>query len=487
MRVIVYFCFLFCFFSSAIEDVISLSVGLENDYSLDESFKGRALAFQGTYTRVTGLVYDKTSNTIRFSPKKTGVGTLHIKEGKNILKKYTIDVRKTDLNRVAYEIQSLLKEIDGITIKIINNKVGVDGEIFTPRDMKRIYNVIKEYPKQATSLVTLSTSAQNQLARFIEKEIGNPNITVKAVNEKFILRGTVSTPAEKSDAEIIANLYAPSVVTDAAVKSGVVRDRDIKDVIINRIIVKKPPKPEKKQNKLVQMIVHYVELDKGYADQFRFEWSPRIEDGTEFVYQKGAVNQGMMIVKATINNFLPKLNWAKEFGFARILHTSNLIVEEEKSGTVQATQNIPYGTLAGEGGTSSGNFVPVGIKGTLTPYIVGSRKDGVRLQVQMTVTNLLGVSKGAPVTSERSIQTSLYVRSGLSAAIGGVISNNSHTNYNREPLGALQSKGDPLLNLLASKNFGRNQNQFVFFVTPIIKSSASTGVEKIKRKFRLAQ
>ena len=116
--------------SFAVDEVISLSVGLQNDFSLDESFRGKKLKFEGKYTAITRLVYDPKTLSIRFSPIKKGVGTLHIKEGSKILKRYTISVQKTDLNRVAYEIKLLLKEIDGINIKIINNKVAVDGEDF---------------------------------------------------------------------------------------------------------------------------------------------------------------------------------------------------------------------------------------------------------------------------------------------------------------------------------------------------------------------
>lgn len=471
----------------AIEEVISLSVGLDDDFPLDPSFSSKKINFTGTYSGITNLVYDAKSNSIRFSPKKTGVATLHIKLGKAILKKYTISVRKTNLNKIAHEIKSLLSEIDGISIKIINNKVTVDGEILVPRDMKRIFNVIKEYPKQATSLVRLSTSAQNKVALFIEREIGNKNITVKAANEKFILRGEVAAQEEKNNAYIIAQLYAPSVITEAAVQKGIVRDRNVKNIIINLIKVKEPPKPEKKQNKLIQLVVHYVELDKNYDNQFKFQWAPRLSDGSNIGYSQSAVGSIAGVISGTISNFLPKLNWAKSFGFARILHSSNLVVEENKTGTVSTKQSIPYTTLNDEGTANTAFHKGAGIALNITPVIVGERQDGVRLHINFAVNSLVGSAQGLPITSEKNINTYIYVRSGLSAAIGGIITNSSRTGYNREPTGSGDAKSDPLINLLSSKSFDRSQNQFVVFVTPIIKSSASQGVDKIKRKFRLNQ
>lgn len=70
----------------------------------------------------------------------------------------------------------------------------------------------------------------------------------------------------------------------------------------------------------------------------------------------------------------------------------------------------------------------------------------------------------------------------MSAAVGGLISNESGTDFNRLPE---NTSANPLFSLYASKSFRRNQSQFVVFVTPIIKSSASAGADRIKRKFRI--
>lgn len=474
----IFLLFVICLPVWSIEESIPLSVGLDNDFPLDPEWQGKTLKFEGTYTKRTRLFHDKKKHTLRFTPIRKGVGSLIIKEGRSILKKYTVSVRETDLTRVAHEMKSLLGEINGITISIINNKVVVDGEIFVPRDMKRIYNVVKEYGDKATSLVTLSASAQNKVAQFIEREIGNPNITVKAANEKFILRGTVSTKEERENANIIAQLYAPGVVTDPAVQSGVVRDRNVKSVIINLIKVQPPPAKKRAQNKLVHMVIHYVELGNSYSDQFRFQWSPGLAPADYTIGEKIG-----KVITGTISNLLPKLNWAKEFGFARVLHSSNLIVEEGEQGKVSSNREIPYGVLAGAAGAQV-QKANAGVELSIRPTIVGVRKDGVRLEVSFAVSNVVGTASAGPIISKKAINTLVYVRSGLSAAIGGIISHSNTRDFNREPGGNIEGS-DPVFNLLSSKNFKRDKNQFVVFVTPFIKSSASTDVEEIKRKFRI--
>ena len=476
-----YFIFLIvCFSASALKESIALSVGFDTDFLLEDQWKDKKLTFGGTYTKVTGITYDSSKNSIRFKPKKKGVGSLLVKEKKKILKSYTVSVQETDLNQVAHDIKSLLGEIDGIKIIINNNKVVVDGEIYIPRDIRRISNVVSQYGKKAVSLVTLSVSAQNKVAQFIEREIGNVNITVKAANETFILRGIVSSAREKEDAYIIAQLYVPDVVLDPSVGKAI-RERVKKKPIINLVQVKPPPKKEAKQNKLVQLIVHYVELDKDYTDQFRFQWSPKIEDSSKVTIG----SQVGSIITGTISNFLPKLNWAKQFGFARVLNSSNIIVENGETGNISSKTEIPFGTLQGPDGSSQPNTTDESINLEITPTIVGEREDGVRLNVSFTVRALAGLSGGNPIVNERSIKTKVYIRSGLSAAVGGIISSIDTQGFNREPAGSNASGGDPLFNLLSSKALQRKKNQFVVFVTPVIRSSASTGVEQIKQKFRI--
>jgi len=103
------------------------------------------------------------------------------------------------------------------------------------------------------------------------------------------------------------------------------------------------------------------------------------------------------------------------------------------------------------------------------------------LDMTFSVSALVGQTAQGPLISDKEINTSLVIRSGQSAAVGGLITNQSMTDYNRLPANV----SNPIISLYASKEFSRNQSQFIVFVTPIIKTSASSGAEKIKKKFRL--
>jgi pilus assembly protein CpaC len=466
-----------------VHDYLNLSIGIYTDKEMPNAPESPSL--DGTFRRLVKTQWNAQTKTMRFIPRNPGVGTFILKDKKGrVVYEYTLDVRKTDLEKVAREIQGLLSTIEGISIKILNNKVVVDGEIILPSDMKRIHSVVKQYQNQATSLVTLSPIAQNKIALFIERKINNPEIRVSAVNGKFILEGFANSKEERDKAEIVAKMYVPDIIVDEAVSDKKVLERKA-DVVVNLINIRPPPEGE--PPKIIQMVVHYVELEKDYTKSFRFQWTPSIMDNSTVQMTTGGSSStggAGATIAGTVSNLLPKLNWAKEHGFARVLQSESVMVEDGQTGTLNSLQKIPYQTAVGIQGTPSTAFEPVGIQAQLTPFIMGQRSDSVKIKMKFGVKSLDGYSTAGPLTSERGVETILHVRSGQSAAVGGLISNDSGTNFNKLPGDA---PSNPLFSLYASKDFRRNQSQFVVFVTPIIKSSASAGSDKIKKKFRIDQ
>lgn len=459
---------------------ISLYVGVIHDEKVPKA--PLKILKRGTWNATTGVTYKATSKTLRFNPKKPGISTLLVVDPSSgrVLYEFQLEVRKTRLDKVAREIRELLRGIDGINIKIINKKVVVDGQILLPRDMKRIHSVVRQYDDVASSLVRLSPLAQRKIAQLIERDINNPEVTVRSVNGKFILEGTVDSQQQKDQAEIIAKAYAPDVVVDQAVAEKKVLERRA-DVVINLINIR-APQPEGPK-KILQVVVHYVELQKDYSRGFRFQWTPDLGDGSSVNFS--ASNRGVAgvvsTITGTISNLLPKLNWAKQHGHARILQSSSIIVEDGQKGTLNSVQKIPYPTVSKDGVIGT-EFEETGIRAMVTPQIIGARSDSVKLQMDFQVKSLLTQTKAGPLTASREIKSVIVVRSGQSAAVGGLITNEQGTGYNKLPTNA---STNPLISLYASKSFRNNKSQFVVFVTPLIKASASTGVDKIKRKFRL--
>jgi pilus assembly protein CpaC len=470
-------------FASAQSDHVVKSLSLEKDVYKDVKVPDLPENFTrgGKYQKLVKIQYNPTTKVIRFVPLTLGLGVLFLKDSnERILYEFRLDVKQTDLFKIAREIKKLLSDIEGITIKTLNNKVIVDGEILLPNDMNRIHSVVKQYGDKATNLVTLSPLAQAKIAQFIEREINNPEIQVKALNGKFIIQGTCSDERESQRAEIIAKAYAPDVVIDEGQADKKISKRRT-DIVINLCELKQGSAPEPK--KTIQLIVHYVELQKDYQRNFRFQWTPDIGDGSQVDFTTGGNSPGGAVatISGTIKNLLPKLNWAKEHGHARVLNSSSIIVQDGSEGVLNSLSRIPYQVVNAQGQPST-SFEEAGIRTVITPQIIGARSDSVSLKLNFSVKSLISQTAAGPLTSSREIKTSIVVRSRQSAAVGGLITNDTGTAYNKLPEDA---SPNPLISLYASKNFRRNQSQFVVFVTPIIKSSASAGADKIKKKFRL--
>lgn len=462
---------------------LNLTVGIEFDERVAKLPEG--VSFRGTFRNIAGANYSREQNLIRFTPTREGDGTLtiHDKNGKMIAE-YLVKVRKSKLDSVASEMKELLGDIEGINIKIINNKVVIDGQILLPRDMNRIYNVVSQYGDQASSLVTLSPLAQKKIAEFIARDINNPEIEVRAVNDIFILQGVANSEDEKARAEIIAKTYIPSLILDRAEQDQVVRRRrPANDGVINLIGVKATaPAPPKK---IIQLVVHYVELQKDYSRGFRFQFMPSLKEDSGIQFSTGDRGDSGVVtqITGTITNLLPKLNWAKQHGHARVLQSSTVMVEDGRKGVINSVQEVPFQT-AGERGIPVTSFKEVGMATSITPVILGERSDSISLEMDFELSALVGQTDAGPLMSKNKINTGLVVRNNQSAAVGGLVTNRSVTGFNKLPKGV---DGNPILSLYASKDFTKGQSQFVVFVTPSIKSSASSGADKIKKKFRLGQ
>jgi pilus assembly protein CpaC len=458
---------------------INLSVGLFQDIPLPEA--PSSIEPAGTYKSCASVSYNDAKKILRIDPKKEGYCTLVIKNPitQQSIYNFTLDVKKTDINKVASEVRSLLGEIDGIQIKVMNNKVLVDGEVILPADIARIHSVVKQYEPMAATFVRLSPGAQNKIAQFIERAIGNPEVHVRAVNGKFILEGFVDSEDDKKKAQIIAETYAPDIVTEEAYADRKIAAQ-VTPAVVNLLSIRAPATPDKK---MVQIVVHYVELQKDYNKGFRFQWTPDVGDGTNVTFASGGRQPGGVTstITGTISNLLPKLNWAKQHGHARVLQSSSILVEDRKAGLINSIQQVPYQTLA-QNGMPVVSFQDVGLKTSVTPSITGQRSESIDLKLEFSISSLIGSSATGPLTSRRDIRTELTVRSGQSAAIGGLISSDTDTSYNKLPPSA---SANPIVSLYASKTFRKNQSQFVVFVTPIIKASASSGTDEVKRKFKL--
>jgi pilus assembly protein CpaC len=427
---------------------------------------------------------------IVFKGVKPGRTTVTIRDNLGDVRlRYTAVVTATGKSNVVSELRELIGDVEGLEIGIRGGKVFVGGEIVVPDDIGRVSKVLASYSEVLT-LIELSPQTQRVIARKMSDELAKNNlkdVSVRVVNKAFWLEGVVSSKEKKDLALIIAKAYLPPKIRSLS-ETGEGRfatPGDASDIIdFIAINEKKDPQPAPK---MVKVSTQFVELSKSYNKIFAFKWAPLMgEDQGRISFgqtQSGNVTSTSSgTLSATISNLFPKLNSAKTAGYARIIQSGMLIMKDKKKGTITKDTQIPFAVGSGE--FTKASTASVGLNMEIEPIILEQEK--VEMAVNIRVSIQVG-SSSPPITTSNSISTNIVVKSKESAAIGGVVQNQSTTDYDNEPQQNAQAGGvpaSPLFRLYRSKNYISNKSQYVIFITPEIIESATVGTEEIRKKFR---
>lgn len=434
-------------------------------------------------TQMISLSRIEGTDYFRIFPVSEGNGivTLLNKKTGQVLVELRFVIRDDSVERMMREVQAMLSDIEGIEFKIVNGVILLDGYVLIPRDLMRIGQVLTMWPPdKVKSLVTLSPIARKKIVEFISNDVNNPEVKISALGDYIKLEGQVNNLAEKERIMRIVSLYMPDVVVEKAPDpNGMItirgrkNDGRIEDLIVDLITIKTSEEKVEPPPKMIQVVAHFVKFSDSYLRSFNFSFAPvfSARAGTNQQPPTTTIDSTIQL----LNNLLPKLNWAKTHGYAKILDTASILVQDRVPGSID--RNVASTVLvAGQNGALQADpSQQARVALSVTPSIKSERSGLVELRN-------LNVTVSSPAQSEATttaVNTTISVRDRQSAAFGGILKKDSDTNFGN-PL-----KPDAIITLEASKSYARKNSQFVVFVTPIIKSSASAGVEQVKKKFRL--
>jgi len=397
------------------------------------------------------LVLVPQKREIIFKGQKPGKLTVLIRDtaDNEIRLRYNVNVTATGKSSTVSQLKELIGNVEGLDIGIKGDKIVVGGEIVVPDDIGRVSKVLASYPDVLT-LIELSPQTQRVIARKMGDELARNNlkeVTVRVVNKTFWLEGVVGSADQKELALVIAKAYLPPKIASLSAEAGrFATPADASDIIdFIAVNEKKDPQPAPK---MVKISSQFVELSKSYNKIFAFKWAPLMgEDGSQISFGQTAdgniTSTSSGTLSATISNLFPKLNSAKTAGYARIIQSGMVITRDTQKATINKSTDIPFAVGSGEFST--------------------------------------------PITTKNAVSTNVVIKSKESAAVGGVVQNQSNTEFDNEPASNAQAGGapaTPLFRLYRSKSYVTNKTQYVIFITPEIIESASVGTEEIRKKFR---
>lgn len=466
------------------EETRSLAVGLRDIIDLD--FEPGAVEM-GDPSLVK--VEPGQSRQIKVTALKKGITNILVQDNENrVRRNIKYNFSQTDKSQILLALREILHDVEGIEIKMIGDRVIIDGELIVPRDFDRIIAAQQVFP-EVINLVTLSVVSQVRIARTIQDEIqrqpGGINVTVRLANETYFLEGTVDSLADKDRAQLIAQTYLPEKMVFTAAEGDKNILKTVDRVPLRNLITVNagPPAPPKK---MIRLTYHFVEMGKEFLKSSLFKWTPLLSEGSGLVLGEsstggiGATTGGSFV--GTITNLFPTIQSGSNGGFARVLFSNVTIGLDGDRQQFQREEQIPFISQVAEGGTPVTDFIPVGLRVTTDPAIAGN--DLIEMGIDFEFKSAAGAGAGGtPRVNTTNVKNRITVKSGDSAVLGGLISNNLAKDINKDPEEAGgEQTGSPLFKLLRAKAFRNQKTQFLVFITPKIIEDAATGTADIKAK-----
>jgi pilus assembly protein CpaC len=488
--------------------VLVLAAGIDKIVDLDPSIQFSDMKKEiqpGNFAvlSILPVTIGKHSQII-FKPQAEGETnvTVRDKSGKVRLI-FDVYVAKQNVVRYLERLRDKLKEVEGITINIEDQKIIIRGEVLSPNDYGLIVNELaeKSYSDAVINKATMSMITLNALAKKIESDIQvfAPTVHTSILNAKIILEGTVESEGLKQRAMKRAEWYLPMVrVSEPIAGASNIEKNDRPLQIIQSDIQVTPPQP-KRESKLVRLTVYFVELSKDFLKMYGFKWQPgftvdpTISIGTTPDGGTGTSGAGGFTFAGSLSSLIPMLNAPpSSASYGRILKSANVIVKSETGALVKDVQVIPTENMGPNGTTIAGPPIEVGLEARITPTIL--QNQDIDLDVKLENSNQVGRGVGgSPIKATHKIETRLYVKSGEVAGVAGINNQDSTTGFNRDDAnpgsfssaqgGGAQTK--PLFTLSRSKSMSKKKGQFVVFISPQIIESASEGSEDLKKNFRM--
>ncbi len=464
------------------EVAVEVILGIDKIKKLNFSPNSQVQIGNESLLRITMIPQKREITFTGLKPGKTSV-TLRNSVG-DIKAKYLITITANDQSRLVKELNDFIGDVEGLEIGVKGETVYVGGNIIVPNDIGRVVKVLsQEKFAGVLFLVELSAQTERLVGRKMQEEIQKnqlPNVTVRVVNHTYWIEGIVTSEGQKRRAEEIAKAFYPDRIASLAERTDQVIQAK-KPAIQNFIQVnaksQPPPVP-----KLLKITAQFVELTKDYSKAFGFKWTPLLSNGAGSISIGKTANGGVTTrsdgtLSGTISNLFPKLNSAKQAGYARVVQSGVLVVKDNTTGKISKDDTRRFSLGAGEFQQASSATARFSVE--VLPQILQEEKINMKIGVNVST----NVGQDPPATQANNLSTEIIVKSKESAVVGGIVVDKTSTDYDKLPPDEVEG-ANPLFNFIRSKSYTNSKTQFVVFVTPVIIESASSGADEIKRKFR---
>ena len=410
------------------------------------------------------------SNQVLIIGTGEGKTTLLIWKSSGQRLSYLVTVRKQDPNEVVAEIKKLLGEIEGVSVRMVGDRVYLDGQAYTTADADRIEQVIGLYGN-VTSFVKIAPNAKKLVAQNLNaayQKAGLKNVQANVVGATIFLEGSVESQQDLQKAELITKAIGEKV-------------ENLLVVGIKRMILSE---------------VQFVEIRRNSTDRYGIKYPTDIT-GTAVAVTNitkdlfpGTFSQGAMALTGNATSDFT-IGFQGNDGYGRLLAQPKLVCASGEKAEFLAGGEVPIPLI------TSNNFnveyKQYGIILKLRPTAdrngnIQTEIEAEASEVDQSVAVSFGGSSTIPGFRTRKVKTNVTVRHGETIVLSGVFSHDEQKAVSKLPgLGHIPIIGE----LFKSRAFDSSKRELVIFVTPRIVNPESdkirTIIEDVKARYKQAR
>ncbi|MBS2031561.1 MAG: pilus assembly protein N-terminal domain-containing protein [Deltaproteobacteria bacterium] len=373
---------------------------------------------------------------------------------------YLISVRKQDPNEVIGEIRKLLGDREGITVRMVGDRIYLDGQAYTAEDNERVTQITQLYPN-VKSFVKVAPNAKKLVANNLNaalQKAGLKNVQANVVGTTIFLEGSVESQQDLSKAELITKAIGEHV-------------ENLLTVGIKRMVLTE---------------VQLVEIRRSNTDHLGIKWPTDIAGSTAYSFVLG--NQNIIpgpgqftgqfnTTTGASSDFAFSLSLSD--GYARVLAQPKLVCASGETAEFLAGGQVPIPMITAN--QFAVEFKDYGVILKIKP--TADRNGNIQTlieteasEIDRSVSVAIGANISVPGFRTRKVKTNVTVRHGETIVLSGVFQNDEEKDVSKLP-----GPGNiPLIGeFFKNRTFQGSKRELVIFVTPRIVNPDTERVQKI--------
>lgn len=383
---------------------------------------------------------------------------------------YVVNVRKQDPNEVVGEIRRLLGEIEGVNIRMVGDRVFLDGQAYTSQDAERIEQVVGLYPN-VKSFVKVAPNAKKLVAQNLNAQFqkaGLRNVQANVVGATVFLEGSVESQQDLQKAELITKAFGEKV-------------ENLLVVGIKRMILSE---------------VQFVEIRRNSRDRYGIKYPTDINGSLSVVanFTRELFPSNFMEAdsKGTVNGGADfSVGFQSNDGYGRLLAQPKLVCASGERAEFVAGGEVPIPLITNNQFTVE--FKPYGVILRIRP--TADRNGNIQTEIDAEASELdtsvavsFGGATSVPGFRTRKVKTNVTVRHGETIVLSGVFSHDEQKSVSKLPgIGNIPIVGE----LFKQRGFDQSKRELVVFVTPRIVNPDSDKIrqiiEDVKNRYKQAR